>query len=106
MLDCHRQSIWLFLKSDQCIQGPFFFKDLNTKDNVMKNVLVLLLFAVFLAACASSQESGNKVADAGSGPRTEKVCETVRTNETGARLRRVCREVVVDDAEGQKAEGS
>lgn len=72
----------------------------------MRNVLVLLLFAAFLAACASGQKSGDEVADAGSGPRTEKVCETVRTNETGARLRRVCREVVVDDDKAQESEGS
>lgn len=72
----------------------------------MRNVLVLLLFPAFLAACASTQESGKEVADTGSGPRTEQVCETVRTNQTGARLRRVCREVVVDDAEGRKSEGS
>lgn len=63
----------------------------------MKNVLVLALFAAFLGACASNPSSSGDVADASSGPKTKRVCETVRTRETGARLRRVCREVVVED---------
>jgi hypothetical protein len=71
----------------------------------MRNVIVSITLSVFLAACASTQPSGD-LADAGSGPKTERVCETVRTNETGARLKRVCREVVVDDSKKDAKEGS
>ena len=72
----------------------------------MKNVLALILFAALLGACASSPDSGGDVADAGSGPKTKKVCETVRTNQTGARLRRVCREVVVEESTETRTEES
>lgn len=72
----------------------------------MKNVLVVALLAACLGACASSPDSGGEVADAGSGPKTKRVCETVRTQDTGARLRRVCREVVVDKSTEGDAEDS
>ncbi len=72
----------------------------------MKNVLVAALLAAFLGACASSPDSGGEVADAGSGPKTKRVCETVRTQDTGARLRRVCREVVVDKSTEGEAKDS
>lgn len=72
----------------------------------MKHVLVVALLAAFLGACASTPDSGSKVADAGSGPETKRVCETVRTRETGARLRRVCREVVVDKTGEAEAKDS
>lgn len=72
----------------------------------MKNVLVLIMFAALLGACASSPKSGSTVADAGSGPKTKRVCDTVRSNQTGVRLQRVCREVVVEESDEGTAEGS
>lgn len=66
----------------------------------MKNVIASILLGACLAACASTQSSGSKdVAEADSSAKTKRVCETVRTNQTGQRLRRVCREVPVTEAE-------
>lgn len=66
----------------------------------MKNVIASILLGVSLAACASTQPSGsNEVAEADSSAKTKRVCETVRTNQTGQRLQRVCREVPVGKAE-------
>jgi ABC-type enterochelin transport system substrate-binding protein len=66
----------------------------------MKNLIVTILLAVVVAACSSNQtKDANEVAsnDAGSSPKTKRVCETVRTNQTGQHLKRVCKEVVVQD---------
>jgi ABC-type enterochelin transport system substrate-binding protein len=64
----------------------------------MKLVITTALFAALLAACSSNQQKGSDdLVDAGSSPKTKKVCETVRTNQTGQRLRRVCKTVVVKD---------
>jgi len=66
----------------------------------MKNVIASILLGACLAACASTQPSGSKdVAEADSSAKTERVCETVRTNQTGKRLQRVCREVPVTSSE-------
>jgi hypothetical protein len=65
----------------------------------MKNLIVTISLAVVVAACSSNQtKDANEVAsnDAGSGPKTKRVCETVRTNQTGQRLQRVCRTVPVE----------
>jgi len=66
----------------------------------MKNVFASILLGACLAACASTSPTGSKeVADSGSSAETKRVCETVRTNQTGKRLQRVCREVPVTASE-------
>jgi len=66
----------------------------------MKHVITTALVTILLSACASNQsKDSNDLADAGSGAKTKKVCETVRTNQTGQRLRRVCKTVVVDESD-------
>ncbi|HKJ17490.1 MAG TPA: hypothetical protein VJ984_09095 [Xanthomonadales bacterium] len=67
----------------------------------MKNLLVITILATLMAACSSSQTKDSDQAaneDGNSGPKTKRVCETVRTNQTGQRLKRVCKEVVVQDS--------
>ena len=52
----------------------------------MKKVIFCALVSSLLAACASNPSSGSEeVADA-SGAKTKRVCETVRTNNTGQRM--------------------
>ena len=66
----------------------------------MNKLIVMTLLSTCLVACASNPSSGADVAQAeggASGTQTKRVCETVRTNQTGQRLRRVCKEVVVKD---------
>ena len=66
----------------------------------MKRLLASALVATLLAACASNQSKDpSDLAEANSGAKTKKVCETVRTNQTGQRLRRQCRTVVVDESD-------
>ena len=72
----------------------------------MKKIIAFALVSAVLGACASNPSTGKDVAEASSDGKTKRVCETVRTNETGARLRRVCRTVVVDETESDTAEGS
>lgn len=74
----------------------------------MKTTFVTALLSALLAACASNPTSGTDLANSdngNSGPKTKRACETVRTNQTGQRLRRVCREIVVK-SEGSKQEES
>lgn len=66
----------------------------------MNKTIVMTLLSACLAACASNPSSNADVAQAESsesGTKTKRVCETVRTNQTGQRLRRVCKQVVVKD---------
>ena len=65
----------------------------------MKNLIAIILLAMLVAACSSNQtKEGDSVASAHDGsPKTKRVCETVRTNETGARMKRVCKDVVVKE---------
>ncbi len=68
---------------------------------MMKRTIMVTIFAMLLAGCASSQtRDGEELAsaDENSGPKTKRVCETVRTNQTGQRLQRVCRDVVVEES--------
>lgn len=72
----------------------------NKEIEKMKKIISTIFLAAVLSACSSSQtKDGDAVAgnDAESGPKTKRVCETVRTNQTGQRLQRVCREVVVEE---------
>lgn len=72
----------------------------------MKKIIAFALVSTMLGACASNPSSDSDMADANSGPKTKRVCETVRTNQTGARLRRVCRDVLVDDSAKDAADES
>lgn len=66
----------------------------------MKTSIASFLLGICLAACASNPPSGSsEVAEAESSAKTKRVCETVRTNQTGQRLQRVCREVPVGTAD-------
>lgn len=65
----------------------------------MKNTIAIALLACALGACASNPSSGgNEVAEASDGStiETKRVCERIRTNETGQRIKRVCRDVPVE----------
>ncbi len=65
----------------------------------MNNRIVIAILASALTACASNPStSSDHVAEAseGTSPQTKRVCETVRTNQTGQRIKRVCREVPVE----------
>ena len=64
----------------------------------MKKLIMSALVTSLLAACASNPStSGDEVAEA-SDAKTKRVCETVRTNQTGQRIRRVCRDVPVESS--------
>lgn len=70
----------------------------------MKKALAFALLSLMLSACASS---GTKDSDtASNGPKTKRVCETVKSNQTGQRLQRVCRDVVVKESDEQAADDS
>ena len=67
--------------------------------NQFKIAVSTILMAFVVAACSSNQtKDSDELAsnDGNEGPKTKRVCETVRTNQTGQRLRRVCKEVVVE----------
>lgn len=68
----------------------------------MKLAITTAVLSACLAACASNPPSGTELAQtdsSDSGSKTKRVCETVRTNNTGQRLRRVCRDVLVTEDE-------
>ena len=71
----------------------------------MKSVITAIVLSACLAACASNPPSGTELAQSesnDSGAKTERVCETVRTNQTGQRLKRVCRDVLVKEEGDQE----
>lgn len=69
----------------------------------MKNTFVLILLAMCLAACASSQTTGSAesggvtTAEAGETTGRKKVCKRERSARVGTRVRRSCK--YVDESE-------
>ena len=66
----------------------------------MKNTIILVVFALWLGACASNQttqSADEKSANSGMPEGKKKVCRHERNSGGVSRMKRVCRYVDIDD---------